>query len=145
MTRPLRITFDLRCAAEHAFAVWTTRTSMWWPADHTVSGEPDVDVVIEPTVGGRIFERTPSGRESDWGEVTEWDPPRALGYRWHIGRGPEEATDVRIVFVDRGDGTSGVEIEHAGWDRFGTDADPRKDANRIGWSSLLPHFVEACR
>ena len=30
----------------------------WWPRDHTVTGDPDLRVVMETGVGGRIFERT---------------------------------------------------------------------------------------
>jgi hypothetical protein len=32
-----------------------------------------------------------------------------------------DATDVEIGFVDRGDGTTRVEIEHRGWERLGAD------------------------
>lgn len=59
---------------------------MWWPRGHTASGDADAGVVLEPRAGGRIYERTSDGREVDWGEITLWDPPRRLGYRWHIRR-----------------------------------------------------------
>jgi hypothetical protein len=65
VTEPLRLSFRVGCSPEPAFAVWTARTSLWWPADHTVSGEDGLEVVIEPHVGGRIFERSRSGREED--------------------------------------------------------------------------------
>ena len=137
MTDPLKIEFDVGCSAEHAFAVWTAKVSMWWPADHTVSGEPD-EVVIQPLVGGRIYERTAEGLELDWGEVTLWDPPRRLGYLWHIGRDRVSATEVTIDFVHRGDHAARVEIEHRGLGDH-----QMRDANRSGWSGLIPHFVEA--
>ena len=99
MTSPLRISFEVACPAEHAFAVWTSRIGTWWPPDHTVSGEADLTVVLEGVVGGRIFERTSEGVEHDWGTVTIWEPPAALGYSWHLGRDPEDATDVEVHFV----------------------------------------------
>jgi hypothetical protein len=74
MTPPLRITFEVACAAEHAFDVWTSRIGTWWPTDHTVTGQRDLLVVLEGEVGGRIFERTSDGVEHDWGEVTDWEP-----------------------------------------------------------------------
>lgn len=83
---PLEIEFKVECSAEHAFAVWADKTSMWWPNDHSVSGEAGLTVTFEPRVGGRIFERTPQGAEHDWGEVIVWDPPGKLVYLWHIGR-----------------------------------------------------------
>jgi uncharacterized protein YndB with AHSA1/START domain len=67
MIEPLRIAFGVACPPERTFELWTERTSTWWPATHTVSARPDVQVIIEPGVGGRIYERTPQGDEHDWG------------------------------------------------------------------------------
>ena len=61
MTAPLRMSFDVACGVDHAFTTWTARTSMWWPASHTVAGESGLDVVFEARPGGRIFERAPDG------------------------------------------------------------------------------------
>lgn len=144
MIEPLRMSFQVGCPAEHAFAVWTTKISLWWPSDHTVSGQAEADIVLEPRVGGRIFERTASGTEYEWGEVTRWEPPRRLGYLWHLNRDRSDATEVDITFVDTGDATTRVEIEHRGWERLGTRGPGWRDANRAGWSGLLPHFVAAC-
>jgi uncharacterized protein YndB with AHSA1/START domain len=140
---PLRIAFDVDCAPEHAFQVWTGKVSQWWPADHTVSGEKDVEVVLEGRLGGRIFERSPAGGTHEWGEVTAWEPPRRLGYLWYLRRDRADATEVEITFVDRG-GATRVEIEHRGWERLGARGPDWREANRSGWSSLLPHFTAAC-
>lgn len=140
---PLEITIDVRCSADHAFDTWCRRTSLWWPKGHSVSKDPATTVVIEQHLGGRIFERTSSGEEIDWGQVTLWDPPRRLGYLWHIGRAAEDATDVIITFVDRGDGTARVQITHSGWERLGPEGQQWRDANAGGWASLLPHFTAA--
>jgi hypothetical protein len=32
MTEPLRMSFEVACSAEHAFATWTSRIASWWPA-----------------------------------------------------------------------------------------------------------------
>jgi uncharacterized protein YndB with AHSA1/START domain len=141
-TEPLRIRFTVDCPAAHAFRVWTARIAAWWPADHTVSGLPGLDVVLEPGVGGRIFERTPDGVEHDWGEVTVWEPPRRLAYLWHLRRDRADATDVEITFAER-DGTTLVTIEHRGWDRLGALGPDWRQANKGGWSTLLPHYIDA--
>jgi hypothetical protein len=143
MTDPLRIAFDVGCPRAHAFHVWTTRLSRWWPADHTVSGESDVDIVVEPKVGGRIFERTAAGVVHEWGQVTVWEPPRRFGYRWHLRQDRADATQVDIVFHDQG-ATTRVEIEHGGWDRLGAKGPDLRQRNLGGWNGLLPHFVAAC-
>ena len=141
---PIRWSFQVACPPDHAFAVWTSDTSRWWPADHTVSGERELRVVFEPWVGGRVFERTPGGQEFDWGQVTTWDPPRRLGYTWHLRADRGDATDVEITFVEQDDATTRVDIDHRGWERLGAPGPARRDANRARWSTLLPHFVAAC-
>jgi hypothetical protein len=140
---PLRVELDLRCPPAHAFATWTEHFGTWWPRSHTVTGDP-MAVVLEPHVGGRIYERTVDGREIDWGEITVWEPPRRLAYLWHIRRDRADATDVEITFSDVGGGATRVEIVHSGWERLGDDGERWRDANRGGWSSLLPSFVAAC-
>lgn len=143
MTEALRFTFDVACPPEHAFDVWARRIDTWWPRDHTVGTA--VSVLLQEGVGGRIYERDADGTEHDWGRVTVWDPPEHLAYTWHIGRNAQDATDVEIRFVGVGPGTTRVEIEQNGWDRFGEQAGPWRDRNQIGWDSLLPHFQNAIK
>lgn len=143
MTAPLTLSFDVDCSVEHAFSVWTTGIGAWWPRDHSVTGRGDLDVVLEGGVGGRIFERTPEGDEHDWGEVTVWEPPTQLGYLWHLARDRRDATEVEIRFLAGQPAGTRIEIEHRGWERLGSDAHAWRDRNRIGWQSLMPHYLAA--
>ena len=97
MTEPLQISFEVACTVDDAFSTWTERIGTWWPADHTISGSL-AEVIFEGRVGGRIYERTPQGEEHEWGVVTDWRPPKELGYRWHLGFGPESFTEVAVTF-----------------------------------------------
>ena len=90
-------------------------------------------------VGGRIYERTPTGDEHDWGKVTAWEPPPRLAYLWHIGRDRAEATEVEIRSSpgrrrdpgrDRAPGLGAAR-------RRGRGA-ARPEPRRVG--RLLPHF-----
>lgn len=143
MNEPLEFAFEVACRPAAAFAMWTTRASMWWPADHSVSGEPGLTVVFEARAGGRIFERTPSGAEHQWGRIRAWEPPSRLAYTWYLRFAPEDATDVEIRFVDAGEVRTRVEIVHGGWEHLGGGATQRREGNRLGWTSVFPHFVEA--
>jgi uncharacterized protein YndB with AHSA1/START domain len=140
---PLRMSFEVGCPAAHAFDVWTSKISRWWPADHTVSAEGGLEVVLEGRPGGRIFERTTAGAEFDWGEVTVWEPPTRLVYLWHLRRDRADATEVEITFVAEGASKTVVQIEHRGWERLGAEGQDWRDANMGGWSTLLPHYVSA--
>lgn len=142
MTEPLVVEFEVACPPAHSFRIWTARIDAWWPADHTVSGRADAQVILEPRLGGRIFERLPDGVEHDWGEVTLWEPPHRLGYLWHMRRDRADATDVLITFAADGAGTR-VRITHTGWERLGGEAEVWRDRNRMGWTTLLPHFTAA--
>ena len=143
MIEPLRIVFEVACPPDHAFSVWTERISTWWPADHTVSAEPDLTVVLEGRPGGRIYERRSNGNEHDWGEVTVWEPPTRLGYTWHLKRDRADATEVEIRFTSSDAGRTRVEIVHRGWERLGAEGLSLRDRNGGGWATLLPHYVEA--
>jgi Activator of Hsp90 ATPase homolog 1-like protein len=142
---PLQFTLEVACPVGHAFTVWTSGIGTWWPADHTVTGERDLSVVLEPHVGGRIFERTAGGTEHDWGEITVWDPPVRLGYLWFLRADRADATDVTIRFLPVADRRTRVEITHTGWERLGTRGGAWRDRNQQGWSTLLPHFTAAVR
>ena len=145
MIEPLRFSFQVECPAEHAFDVWTRRISSWWPVSHSVTGERGLQIVLEPRIGGRIFERTATGKEHEWGEVTLWEPPHRLGYTWHLRQDRADSTDVEITFRPIDASTTLVEIEHRGWERLGARGPDARDANQAGWSGLVPHFVEAVR
>ncbi|MBV9120411.1 MAG: SRPBCC domain-containing protein [Chloroflexi bacterium] len=143
MDEPLRLSFEVDCPAQHAFDVWTRRMSTWWPVSHTVSGETGLEIVLEGRQGGRIFERTASGSEFDWGRVTSWDPPRRLSYVWHLRQEPENATEVDIAFCPAGPVRTRVEIEHRGWERLGASGQVLRERNTAGWNGVLPHFLAA--
>jgi hypothetical protein len=140
---PLRLSYELKCPASHAFMVWTTRIGTWWPKGHSASGDPTSEVFLEPGVGGRIFERPTVGAEIDWGVVTEWDPPGRLCYTWHIGRDSTQATEVALTFVELDGHTSRLDIVQTGWDRLGADGPSWREANSGGWGALIPAFLAA--
>ncbi|MDN5860634.1 MAG: SRPBCC domain-containing protein [Pseudonocardia sp.] len=142
MIQPLTHCFEVACPAAHAFEVWTRRIDLWWPADHTATGEEGLAVVLEPGVGGRIYQRDGTGVEIDWGWVTLWEPPRRLGYRWHLRRDAADATDVEITFVPVAATSTRVDIVHTGWERLGADGPDWRERNLGGWTTLIPHYLQ---
>jgi len=135
---PLRVTFDVAVPVDHAFEVWTAKTGLWWPRGHTMSGEPD-SVEFEPYVGGRIVERGLDGGEHIWGEVTGWDPPHRLTFRWHLFFDVEQATTVSIVFEPQPTGTR-IRLEQSGFDALGEIGAQRREGNVVGWAATTAAF-----
>lgn len=140
---PLVLEFDVACSPQHAFDTWALDTARWWPASHSVSIDPGLVVTLEPRVGGRIFERTPSGDEHDWGQIIAWEPPERLAYLWHLRQDRDDATRVEITFAGSEEGTR-VRIVHSGWERLGAEGSDLRNRNRVGWDGVLPRFVAAC-
>jgi Activator of Hsp90 ATPase homolog 1-like protein len=143
VSEPLRLSFEVACPLEHAFGVWTADIGTWWPADHTVSGEAGLEVVLEGRLGGRLYERTAAGEEHDWGEVTVWQPPSMLAYRWWLRADRADATDVTVRFTTTGDRSTRIDVEHAGWERLGARGPAWRERNLGGWTTLLPHYRAA--
>ena len=142
MTAPLVIEFDVACSVSHAFDTWTGAIDRWWPHDHSVSADPDLQVVFELRAGGRIYERTAAGVEHDWGDVLVVEPPDRVVFRWYLTSTPDDATEVEITFHAKDDGTL-VRLEHRGWERFADGAE-RRTANRRGWSDVTAEYRLAC-
>ncbi len=139
MIEPVRLAFEVACSPEDAFATWTTDISTWWPRDHTVSGEESAVIRVEPGAGGRIFERTGTGREMEWGEVVAWEPPTRVAYLWHLGTDRKQATDVEVTFTPTAAGRTVVELVHTGWERL-NDGQERRDRNQAGWSAVIDAY-----
>ena len=139
----IRKAIDVAVPVATAFRVFTEQAGSWWPlATKSVGHEKAVDLLFEPRVGGRLYERLLSGAEHDWGEILVWDPPAHLVFTWHPGRGPETSQEVEIRFSASGDGTR-LELEHRGWQRLVATADEIPEHYGSGWDEVLDRFAEA--
>lgn len=129
-------------APSRAFLAWTRRIGMWWPPGHRMSGSTDGDLAFEERVGGRLFERTPDGREFDYGVVLEWDPPACLRHSFFPGTGRDQPTEVEVRFVAVEGGTR-VEVRHRA---AGSAAFPKTAAVfERNWEVVLAAFAEHAR
>ena len=118
-----------------AFDLFTARIGSWWPVrSHSYGGEDVKNVVLEPRVGGRLYEVTDEG-EQDWGSVLAWEPPARLLLDWQIGEAC--GTQVEVTFSPEGPG-SRVVLEHRGF----AAADPRERYGG-GWDVVLATFAES--
>jgi uncharacterized protein YndB with AHSA1/START domain len=131
----IRKTVLVDFAPAEAFELFTAKIASWWPVrTHSYGGDAVTEVVLEPQVGGRLYEITGEG-EQDWGHVLEWDPPHRFLLDWQIGDAC--GTEVEVRFAPEGPGTR-IELEHRG---FGA-SDPR-DRYAGGWDVVLAPFVES--
>jgi uncharacterized protein YciI len=115
-----------------AFEAFTAGIGRWWPiAELSVHGAGST---VE-FAGGQLVERSAGGETAIWGAVTTWDPPGALAFTWHPGRGPDRASQVRVTFTRLGKQTR-VRLEHSGWEIFDDPAAARAEYDE-GWPRVL--------
>jgi uncharacterized protein YndB with AHSA1/START domain len=100
----------------------------WWPDA----------AELEPRMGGRIVLNFGPGDVS--GEVTQWEPPRALGFTWEPSNMPGVRLHVTFTVDDLGDGRSRVHVLHTGFERAPAEA---REAVVGGWVHFLPRLAEA--
>ncbi|MFG1607523.1 SRPBCC family protein [Actinoplanes sp. NPDC049265] len=133
---------------EKAFAVFTERFGDVKPREHNLLRSPVVETVLEPRVGGHIYDRAEDGTECHWARVLAFDPPDRLLFSWDIGptwqleQDPENASEVEVRFVAETPSRTRVELEHRNLDRHGPGWESVRDgvATDEGWPLYLSRF-----
>lgn len=132
---------------ERTFELFTTRMGAFWPAAHSIGPAELADVLVEPRVGGRWFERGVDDSECDWGRVAAWEPPVRVVLLWQIGadwkRDPTLETEVEVTFTEDGPGRTRVDLTHRHLERFGPHAEAMRAAfdSPGGWAGTLAAFA----
>jgi uncharacterized protein YndB with AHSA1/START domain len=143
---PVRKTIRVRATPERAFDIFTAGMGRWWNRQYSINKSPIRDVVLEPTPGGRWFERGEDGSECQWGKVLAWEPPVRLLLAWQITPqwtfDPALVTEVEIRFIADGQGTV-VQLEHR-VDGYGSAAEDmfKLFDSPHAWMGLLERFAE---
>jgi uncharacterized protein YndB with AHSA1/START domain len=141
MVQPVRKSVTVAWDRETAFRRFTSEMGEWWPlGTHSVGQENAVSVTFEGHVGGRIYERHTDGATSEWGRVTEWDPPSRVAFTWYPGRDPDGGQLVEVYFTPAEDGTR-VDLVHSGWERLGERGQELRDGYDSGWEGVLQRFA----
>ncbi|WP_437952805.1 SRPBCC family protein [Sorangium sp. So ce296] len=143
---PIRRSLIVPLSQADAFDLFVRRIADWWPlATHSVGRGAAASCHIEPSVGGRVFERARDGTEALWGTVVAWDAPWRLAFTWHPGRAPAAAQEVEVQFVELVAAQTRVDVVHRGWDRAGERAAPMRARHDEGWQVILARFEALSR
>ena len=139
---PLVFSATVPITPSAAYDLFTSRMATWWPLiDHSIYTVNATFCVIEPFVDGRIFERSSSGEEHEWGTVLVADKPHRLVMTWHPGGG--RATEVEVTFAAAGTGTL-VTLEHRKWENLAEAAVEAHNGYANGWPYVFgQRFVQA--
>jgi len=140
-------TLAANCSRAHAYATFTSRIGEWWPNAFSASGDDLADVVVEPYVGGRVYEISTSGDEFTWGAVKAIQDGTAITMVWTLGVRAPDATELDVRFAgditgDLADGdlVADVTLRHSG---FVSDDDRGRFESAGGWTEVLAAY-RAC-
>lgn len=144
-----RMEVPVNAPVDRAFGVFVERCHDWWPWAHRLGQTERVAVVLEPRIGGRWYERTVDGKETDWGSVLEWQPPDRISLSWQIGVGfvpepdPNRASRVDVVFTALSPERTRITAVHWEFERHGDGWQSMRDAvsSEGGWPGILPAFA----
>ncbi|MHA6785546.1 SRPBCC family protein [Pseudonocardia saturnea] len=145
---PITGTAIVAVPIEEAFRVFTGSIDSWWPHRFHIGRAEVAEVVLEPRVDGRWYERGVDGTECDWGRVLVWEPPHRLVFTWQINGtwqfdpDPDHASEIDVRFTATGPAETTVEVVHSSFERL-TGGGTINDAIRGGggWVLLLDQFT----
>ena len=144
---PVRKIVIVKAPIAHAFDVFTSGLSRWWPTTHGVGKKPIRTVLMEPRLGGRWLEIADDGTETPVATITLWEPPHRFVMLWQINAQWKPDTlmrsEVDVRFSAEGPETTRVDLVHHKFETMGAEAGAslRKDVDG-GWPGLMAHYVE---
>ncbi len=95
------------------------------PREHNVLAVPIEATVLEPRVGGDVYDRGVDDSVCRWGRVLAFDPPRTITFSWDIGPDWQIAADltrtseVEVTFAPVGEQQTRVTLVHRHIQRHG--------------------------
>jgi len=145
----VRTSMTVEVPAERAFDVFTTDMKSWWPPEHHILESELVDTVVEPKVGGAMYDVGADGSTCQWGTVVAYEPPTRFAFswnitlQWQIELDPAKASEVEVRFVRDGASRTIVELKHRHLDRHGDGWEGMRDAvgSPDGWAVGLARFA----
>ena len=145
----LRLSVEVAVGVGRAFEIFTTDFDRIKPREHNLLGEPIAKTVLEPRVGGRLYDRGVGGTACVWGAVLAFDPPHRLvlawniSPRWQLETDPDHASEVEITFTSVDDGHTRVDLEHRHLERHGDGWQGLRGALEApdGWPLYLDRYT----
>lgn len=124
-----------------AFKIFTAGVRDWWIRAYSANPTkaPIADIVIEPRVGGRWFERGTDGSESDWARVRVWEPGARLCVEWQPAG--QQPTEIEVRFDGPAPRATNVTVIQRGFESYGEDATRMRDAHDVAWTDLLRRYA----
>jgi uncharacterized protein YndB with AHSA1/START domain len=144
----VRRSITVKASRERAFEVFTAGIDRWWPRSHHIGKVPMKRCIVEGRAGGRCYSEQTDATECDWGQITEWEPPRRFVMAWKITADwqyqPDlaKSSEVEVCFTALADGSTRVDLEHRHFERMGAGWEAMHGMVNAegGWGGLMQLF-----
>ena len=135
---------------QRAFAVFTEQFGAFKPREHNLLAVPIAETVLEPQVGGHIYDLGVDGSVCRWARILVYEPPHRVTFSWDIGptwqveTDPAKTSEVEVRFTAESDERTRVELQHRHLDRHGPGWESVADGvgGDAGWPLYLTRYVE---
>jgi DNA-binding transcriptional ArsR family regulator/uncharacterized protein YndB with AHSA1/START domain len=135
---------------ERAFQVFTSQFDSIKPREHNLLQVEVAETVLEPRVGGYIYDRGVDGSECRWSRVLAFEPPDRLVFswdispQWQIESDPAKTSEVEVRFIAEAPERTRVEVEHRNIDRHGEGWEGVREgvASNEGWPLYLQRYAK---
>jgi DNA-binding transcriptional ArsR family regulator/uncharacterized protein YndB with AHSA1/START domain len=146
--RTVRSTIVVEAPIERAFRVFTEEFDRVKPREHNMLSVEIAESVLEPRVGGRVYDRGVDGSECQWARVLVFEPPDRVVFswdlapNWQIESDLDRTSEVEVRFIAETAERTRVELEHRNLDRHGAGWQSSRDAlsGEDGWPLYLKRF-----
>jgi uncharacterized protein YndB with AHSA1/START domain len=146
----LRAQVVVAAPLERAFSVFTEEFGSFKPPEHNLLAVEIAETVLEPHVGGHLYDRGVDGSECPWARVLAYEPPNRLVFswdispRWRLEPDPEKTSEVEVRFFAESPQRTRVELEHRHLERHGEGWEAMRDgvAGTEGWPLYLQRFAD---
>jgi uncharacterized protein YndB with AHSA1/START domain len=143
---PVRKSINVDAPIEHAFDVFTSGLTRWWPPNRGLGKKPIRKVLLEPGLGGRWLSISEDGTETVVATISAWEPPHRFVMLWHMtGQFLADVTiqsQVEVCFVAVGAHATRVDLVHDEFENLGAhDGAIVRGAVNDGWPGMLERYA----
>jgi uncharacterized protein YndB with AHSA1/START domain len=134
---------------ERAFQVFTEDFGAFKPPDHNMLSVEIAETVLEPLVGGHLYDRGVDGSECRWARILAYEPPHRLVFswdldpQWQVETDPDKTSEVEVRFIAESPDRTRVQLEHRNLDRHGDGWEGVRGAiaSDQGWPLYLDRYA----
>ena len=136
----VRLEIPIAASRKRVWTALTKETSRWWPKHFYTQPDPK-GFVIEPHVGGRVYEDWGDGAGGLWGVVIQWRPSEVM--QWACDHFPQCGNTGRcIITVELREDGAGT-IVHLHDSGYGRMSDTYTAETASGWTELVGTHLKA--